>query len=129
MFGNFSGWWLVRGRRPEVGASVSIPSRWNVELQAAGFTGAEHVLDGRRRAIPSSPLQSCRAPPARHQRNSSSVTVICRGREKGHLSLDDRLSPRSQGLEVAVIQLGEDVPPDAPVLIMLEAEAPFFDRN
>ena len=126
VFGNFSGWWLgeADGRVYEPYVSVN---RWDSELKAAGFTGADTaVYDAEE------PYQYCAAivtqPKLKALKSHNrAVSVLCNRPEEGiSQRLINELS--RAGLRVSTVRFGESLPLDQDIISTLDLESFFFEN-
>ena len=125
IFGNFSGWWAGEADDRLWEPYVSV-ERWDHELKAAGFTGADTaVLDNER------PYQYCAAivtqPVTNREVDSRRTVVVCDKPEEGisKLLIDEL---RRSGFEVIASKLGERLPQDKNVITTLDLEGRFFEN-
>ncbi|KAK3311877.1 polyketide synthase [Apodospora peruviana] len=126
IFGNFSGWWMgeADGRLWE---PYVLPSRWDEDLKAAGFTGTEVVVPD-----DMMPYQLCCAILSKPQASKvvaldKEVTVLCQRSDTGPAaSLVAGL--RDDGWTVMPCVLGEQLPhPGRDIIACVDLETRFFD--
>ncbi len=128
IFGNFSGWWLGaaddRVWEPHV-----LPERWDAELKAAGFTGADTVVRDEEM-----PYQLCAAILSKPKAEEvvapdKTITILCQNPDNGPpASIISSL--RSDGWDVAPCKLGEDLPsPGRDIIACVDLETRFFDQE
>ncbi|MCJ1316986.1 hypothetical protein MMC15_002307 [Xylographa vitiligo] len=126
VFGNISGWWLgeADGRVYEPYVSVD---RWNSELKAAGFTGADTaVYDAEE------PYQSYAAIATQPRLEGSKshnrvVSVLC-GRPEEGISQHLIKKLRRADLRVSTVRFGETLPLDQDIISTLDLESFFFEN-
>ncbi|KAF2968204.1 hypothetical protein GQX73_g5355 [Xylaria multiplex] len=130
VFGQFSGWWMgeADGRRWEPFVPVD---RWDRELKAAGFTGADTAVFDEKE-----PYQYCAAIVSRTvpqeltglvaTQELNTITVLCDKPEEGSaIKLIKEL--RLRGHDVNVTKFGTlPLPPDDPIIVTLDLEGYFF---
>ncbi|KAL2166122.1 hypothetical protein VTG60DRAFT_3261 [Thermothelomyces hinnuleus] len=146
VFGNFPGWWLGEedGRVWEPFAS---PERWDAELKAAGFKGAEAVVPDAEPpwqmsvvmlARPQTeedeepkgwPEEKKKKKKKKKKKNGGRVTLLCQDRASGPAtSLLSGLE--NEGWEVTPCRLGHDpLPSGQDVISCVDLESRFFDHD
>ena len=126
IFGTFSGWWLGEADERLDEPYVSI-QRWDDELKAAGFTGADTVVYDAEE-----PYQYCAvivSQPkftADKELRKNRVTVICNHPDKGVAQSLIVALKDSQYL-VSARRLGDTLPQDEDILCTLDLEGIFFE--
>ena len=128
IFGNFSGWWLGaaddRMWEPHV-----LPERWDAELKAAGFTGADTVVRDEEM-----PYQLCAAILSKPKAQvvevpDKAVTVLCQSPDDGPAA-SIISSLRDEGWQVAPCKLGESLPSAGQdIIACVDLETRFFDQE
>ncbi|KAL2268084.1 hypothetical protein VTJ83DRAFT_2930 [Remersonia thermophila] len=131
VFGNFAGWWLGEddGREWEPWAA---PGRWDQDLRAAGFRGAEVVVEDAEQPWQAAFVLLARAAPGRRagEESKRSVTLLCQD-PAGGPAASLRAGLASEGWDVAPYRLGHDgpLPSGQDIISCLDLESRFFDHD
>lgn len=126
VFGNFSGWWLGKGDGRIYEPYVTV-DRWDRELRAAGFTGADTaVYDAEE------PYQYCavivtQPKPEKSEVDLRRITLLCERPEVGISRLLIR-DLEQQGMIVSIATLGQLRSEDEPIISTLDLESRFFEN-
>ncbi|EEU34613.1 uncharacterized protein NECHADRAFT_106233 [Fusarium vanettenii 77-13-4] len=123
IFGNFSGWWLGEKDNRLDQPYVSV-SRWDQELRAAGFSGADAVTfdaeeSHRRFAVIVAKKQPTPIP------NPSCITLLS-GNPEGEIVGKLATVLEERGWTIAKRRIGDDIPKGQDIISCLDLEANFF---
>ena len=127
VFGNFSGWWLGEADDRKWEPYVQ-PERWDRELKAAGFTGADTVVYDAQ-----APYQYCAAIVASPQIQATpnakekEITVLCDKPEDG-ISKKLIADLTALGFQVTTASIDSPLSEDCDVIATLDLESRFFDN-
>ncbi|KAF4976126.1 hypothetical protein FZEAL_7145 [Fusarium zealandicum] len=124
IFGTLPGWWYgAPDGRPE--QPYVSPSRWEKELQEAGFDGLDAVIRDAEEPHQLNAIMVARVRP-RSKNNDKPIVLLCDDGEPLGQSMSSELEKR--GYTVNRRQLGQPLP-DEPqdIISLLDASSPFLD--
>lgn len=127
IFGNFSGWWLGEKDGREWEPHV-LPERWDEELKAAGYRGAETVVSDEEMPYQMTVAILSR-PRVEEVIQEKAVTVLCQTPDDGPAaSLITGL--RDEGLDVTPCRLGQELPAcGKDIIACVDLETRYFDQD
>ncbi|KAL1838185.1 hypothetical protein VTJ49DRAFT_2966 [Mycothermus thermophilus] len=129
VFGNFPGWWLGEEDGREWEPFVA-PERWDEDLKAAGFQGAEVVVEDAERPWQMSVMLLARPRTEEEAERNKRVTLLCRDPASG-LATSLRTGLENEGWDVTPYQLGhqDPLPTGQDIISCVDLESHFFDHD